>query len=808
MSADVTATSTRTTPVDTNTDADAAWSVFLGHWALLALLQLESYFLFLYPGGFEPMAAGLFLVKWPFIQFENLMGAAILVLIYGLIGWNRVGRLLFLALYAVVGFYLVADQVAFGIFGDHFRFSFTEGRSKLQSAVGSFFAEAGPWFWANLLIWLGLNVWLYRRLPYHSDSDEGGGGSTGFTTTPAAGHPHWRRLLVPGLLVVYFIASGVIARAHSFANLERHPLLTLVADITERSGPPPGFSRTDGGRRAGTASDSERIADINTLRYGSFSEPASVSRQVAAAATALRRHGQRPPNIFLIILESTGARQLLVDGRPSPVYAPLLNKLSDHAVVLDTVYSTFPGTVRAHLSMITGGLTITWGSVYDELISKFTQPTLTSELRRLGYKTGVFAAGDLEFENMHILYQDLGYDEYFHPGLASEAWKKEHKINSWGCSEDAVASVALQWLDRMQGATEPILLEYLPHSSHHPYSWIDGYPVPFPGKDNLEKYYNSIAFTDKTIEILLDGLDQRGFGDDLLIVVCGDHAESFGKYHKQNLIHKNFLYEDNVHTFFMVADRKRLRQHVKSHRIGSGGDFLPTLLNLLTPTVPRLRGQDLLGSYTPRIAYFHKNAHPELWGCRDGQYKYIARKCGEKLSELYDLSVDPNEQHNLAASFADRLPLYDRLCAEWYISVNDAYVNGLPEFNIASGIRSLRPADVTDYGPKILAIGVSDSSGDFRELGAISPNQHLTAWTQWVAYNKDTTIRYEWVGPTGRRELMNFLVKADWSRTRVTFPGKLPLEPGEWKLTLYDGKHALLDKSFTVTASAPVVEKP
>jgi len=65
-------------------------------------------------------------------------------------------------------------------------------------------------------------------------------------------------------------------------------------------------------------------------------------------------------------------------------------------------------------------------------------------------------------------------------------------------------------------------------------------------------------------------LERRGQLDKTVIVVTGDRGEAFGDLYRQNLAHKNFVYDENVRSFFMLSDPAwNLDSPVVSDRVAS-----------------------------------------------------------------------------------------------------------------------------------------------------------------------------------------------------------------------------------------------
>jgi arylsulfatase A-like enzyme len=71
---------------------------------------------------------------------------------------------------------------------------------------------------------------------------------------------------------------------------------------------------------------------------------------------------------------------------------------------------------------------------------------------------------------------------------------------------------------------------------------------------------------------------------------------------------------------------------------------------------------------------------------RDRRYKYIWNASAE--DELYDLSLDPGELHNLAteAAYAEELARLRRRLVAWMEAVDDPLLNGWTRRQLLEGL--------------------------------------------------------------------------------------------------------------------------
>jgi hypothetical protein len=766
----------------TTVKQSAALSAFANHFVFNFVIQLENYLLYVMHGERSSKATLISLASFPFLQLESIVFSGLLGLVAWMLATRRAGRWIAVILVFAANTYVMLDQVVYGLFFDHTRISSAGGRTPdLRLFVDSYLARLPLVIVLNLVLLAAFTVLLWRALFLGKH--------------PLLDRVVFARRRTLMLALAIGAPSVAVAATGEHHNLEHHPVLTLLFDSLQTRRVP---------------SDPDWAAPLFDPRYGVEKIEPAESAAIAKVHDAIRSRAA-PPNIVFVVLESVGAEQLLDHGAPDRIATPFLFELSRHALLFDSVYSSFPGTARSHVDINTGGRIITYGSVYDELSHKYDGPLLVSEMKRLGYQTGCFdAAGDLSNENMDSFYERLGFETFVHFGKLPLDLQEKYRVNSWGGDEDAFRKMAIDWIDADKkisvGPSKPFFLAFYTNSTHHPYSAPAGYAGPYPGRSDKDRYRDALSYSDSVLRKLADDLASRRLLDDTIWVVTGDHGESFGEVHAENLLHRNHVYEENVRTFVMIADRAKIPEPILSHRLGAIADLMPSMISLVAADVPSVPGQSLLlPEYRMRIVYFHKSVFPPEWGLRDGRWKFIGSQLEGRPFELYDLEDSPNEANNVAQSHRDMVAAYDALCRSWYVRTNEEFVHHLVDFKLAGGRPLIDAAQIRLPGPKIISFGFMRQDGGFEDLGGrVNPCEDLTAWTQWVNYPADKTVTYQWTSPSGQVIDQDFKVKAEWSRTTYGPKLKRPIEEGTWLLALKDGDQRLLSKGFEVSREAPL----
>ena len=184
-------------------------------------------------------------------------------------------------------------------------------------------------------------------------------------------------------------------------------------------------------------------------------------------------------------------------------------------------------------------------------------------------------------------------------------------------------------------------------------------PYPEPARSlTVERYDAGIAAEDEAVGDLMAWLKRRNLFDRALIIVTGDHGEAFGGH---NIVGHGFgTYENEVHVPLIIKYPGQSHPHIVREPV-SHVDILPTVLAALNMPLPSLvQGISLLSDTgltgravfaesfpnTSTSTYIPRFDRTER-ALRMGDYKLIVSDKGKR--ELFDLSQDPRELHNLTA---------------------------------------------------------------------------------------------------------------------------------------------------------------
>jgi hypothetical protein len=161
-----------------------------------------------------------------------------------------------------------------------------------------------------------------------------------------------------------------------------------------------------------------------------------------------------------------------------------------------------------------------------------------------------------------------------------------------------------------------------------------------------DRYDDKVRQADEMIRQLLARLAAKGYLEDALVVVTGDHGEGLGERH---WAHGWNLYNEDIRIPLLLYDLPAASYPDLSFAVQV--DIAPTILDRLKLPIPASwEGQSLLAPsrrrFTYHQTYFVPNRYAVLHRRDRALFKFITTPQYGK-EELYDLREDPGEARNL-----------------------------------------------------------------------------------------------------------------------------------------------------------------
>jgi choline-sulfatase len=354
---------------------------------------------------------------------------------------------------------------------------------------------------------------------------------------------------------------------------------------------------------------------------------------------ALRHDSLHRANVLLVTIDTLRVDRLGVYGNKSGL-TPVLDTLANAGVRYSRATSHAPMTLPAHTSILTG-LSPRRSGVRNNTTFRLDDgvPTVATFLKSAGYRTGAFVGAFVLDSRFGLAKNFDVYDERLpHTDRASFHFAERRG--------DAVVKAAEDWIL----GQSPIRI---PQSAMPWFAWVHlfdphaPYDAPAEFRTGRTPYDAEVAYADAMVGRLIDALRVAGQLEHTLVVVTADHGESLGDHGETT--HGLFAYEATLHVPLIVSGPSVGRAVV--NRGVAHVDIVPTILDLVGLPIPSgLEGQSLADPipadralyFEALDAYLTRGWAPLKGVVQDG-WKYIDLP----EAELYDLSSDPDEAHNL-----------------------------------------------------------------------------------------------------------------------------------------------------------------
>jgi len=443
---------------------------------------------------------------------------------------------------------------------------------------------------------------------------------------------------------------------------------------------------------------------------------------IRATTAAPISRGPAGPNVILISLDTVRADHLSVYGysrdtspnlralaREATVFTKAVAAsditLTSHASMFTGLYGSQHGAYRVLQPQENHG--VQWGAAVGMPLPANSK-TLAKILAGHGYQTiGVVA--NTTFLN-HAFRLNQGFEYYSQPYPAlflnvipDEVFYLRRSLMRFLTSETTsvyfqraadINREALQILQRQRPEGRPFFLFLNYMDAHEPYCPPSPYDTKYGVQERItfgqyarteelvlsgarsytdhdrerdqSLYDGGIAYMDESIGELFQKLKEMGLYENSLIIVTSDHGQSFGE--KQLVGHGNSVYHEQVHVPLIIkypgVTHGEVRDDLASHV-----DLLPTILDTLGFELPpSLPGRNLRTPANAAVTVMSESfpndrlvsLHPRFRRIEravyTGSFKFIAATDGTR--ELYDLSKDPREEHNL---YSPRMAIASRL---------------------------------------------------------------------------------------------------------------------------------------------------
>jgi arylsulfatase A-like enzyme len=285
--------------------------------------------------------------------------------------------------------------------------------------------------------------------------------------------------------------------------------------------------------------------------------------------------------------------------------------------------------------------------------------------RDLGLRTGFFGHGEIPFIGEAPFLQRHGFQEVTG---AAELRRLDAQV-----TDRTLLSAFVGFLDAAPGARFGAFL--WPHATHMPYATPGGRAAPA----TLAAYRESITALDGLLGELFDALAARGLTESTVVMLVGDHGESFGEHAASGMGHGAWLFEETARVPLVFLN-PRLFHGQRDEHIVQQKDAAAAAAWLAGSPEPQLNlGSSVFHARASSTAYLvNRYDASNLRGglVRGSEGFVIGRAIPSDIpaGKLFDLATDPGEMHDLGGRSPERIQALRRRYFGWLETWTDRWM--------------------------------------------------------------------------------------------------------------------------------------
>jgi phosphoglycerol transferase MdoB-like AlkP superfamily enzyme len=364
-------------------------------------------------------------------------------------------------------------------------------------------------------------------------------------------------------------------------------------------------------------------------------------------------HQREKLNIVLVVLEGVQYKYTSLYDKQNNL-TPYLASLAEQGVKFTNARSSLTHTTKVLFSLLTGRLPSVSQDIAETVPVEKPYASLATILKQnAGYKTAFFQSAKGNFESRPGLVHNLGFDKFW---ARDDSNNPDAFLGYLACDEFVMLQPIVEWIKSdlsgvAQAKTDdkPFFLTLMLSVTHDPYEVPDWFDTP--AKEPIDKYQQTISYTDKFLSELDAELAKLNLTDKTILCVISDHGEAFGEHGL--LGHERIPFDENLRIPFCIRAVSLIQPKTIVTQPVSSIDLAPTLLTLLgfDTQAADFDGINALGDIPDdRKVYFSGWLNQSPSGFVKANQKFIYYPAGKLAAaedkntvSVYDLITDPLE---------------------------------------------------------------------------------------------------------------------------------------------------------------------
>lgn len=401
-----------------------------------------------------------------------------------------------------------------------------------------------------------------------------------------------------------------------------------------------------------------------------------------AAPAGVQDPGKTKPNIIFLLCDDLGYGDIGCYGQQK-IKTPYLDRMAAEGLRFTQAYAGTTVCAPTRCALMTGQH-IGHAAIRAnrELKPEGQEPlpagtfTLAHLFKNAGYTTAAFGKWGLGFVDSSGAPDKMGFDLFYgyncqrqaHEYYPDHLWRNRERIALDGktYSHDLISGEMLQWV--RAHAQQPFFL-YVPFTIPHPNFQVPdlGAYASQPWPEPMKKYAAMISRMDATCGELFALLQELKLDEQTLVIFSSDQGadnpQALELFRSNGPFRggKRTMYEGGLRVPGIFRWPGRIKPGTENATQWAFYDLLPTCAELIGQPLPASVKTDgrsflpaiLAGQTLQRdFLYWELHEGPFIQAVRVGDWKG-ARHGPKKPLELYDLSKDIGEAHDVAAEHPD-----------------------------------------------------------------------------------------------------------------------------------------------------------